>query len=100
MSTLADFTERLRAASAEAPAGTKSLKIDLLGAGVIWMHGPEVDNEDRPADCTVYVTQSDLEAIATGELDPTAAFMAGKLRIDGDVGVAMALQSVLGRAFG
>jgi putative sterol carrier protein len=30
-----------------------------------------------------------------GELDGTAAFMTGKLKIEGDMGIAMKLQSVL-----
>ena len=31
-----------------------------------------------------------------GELDPTAAFMTGKIKIDGDMGVAMKLGQLLG----
>jgi putative sterol carrier protein len=30
-----------------------------------------------------------------GELDPTSAFMQGKLRVDGDMSVAMALSQIL-----
>lgn len=30
-----------------------------------------------------------------GDLDPTAAFMTGKLTVDGDMGMAMKLGSVL-----
>ena len=34
--------------------------------------------------------------MATGELDPTTAFMMGKLKVTGDMGVAMKLAAVLG----
>ncbi|RYG13962.1 MAG: SCP2 sterol-binding domain-containing protein, partial [Caulobacteraceae bacterium] len=53
-----------------------------------------------PSDCTVRVSKDDFEKIVQGDLDPTFAFMSGKLRVDGDIGVAMGLQAVVGRAFG
>jgi putative sterol carrier protein len=33
--------------------------------------------------------------MAQGDLDPTVAFMSGKLKVEGDMGVAMKLGSVL-----
>ncbi len=100
MPTVEAMTQAIRAAAAAEPANAKTLKIDMGPDGLIRIAGPVVDNTDGPADCTIHVSRADFEQIATGELDPTAAFMAGKLRVDGDVGVAMALQSVIGRAFG
>jgi len=43
------------------------------------------------ADLTVTVAAPDMAAIVAGELDPTAAFMTGKLQIDGDIALAMKL---------
>jgi len=34
-------------------------------------------------------------AMTQGELDGTTAFMSGKLKIEGDMGIAMKLQGVL-----
>ena len=36
-----------------------------------------------------------FQSILDGELNPTAAFMSGKLTVDGDMGAAMRLGSVL-----
>ena len=56
----------------------------------------EVSNEDRDAQCTVSVAPDDFEAMMSGNLDPTVAFMSGKLQVDGDMSVAMKLGSLMG----
>ncbi len=38
----------------------------------------------------------DFKEIATGKLNPQMAFMMGKLRVAGDMSVAMQLGSILG----
>lgn len=47
------------------------------------------------ARCTVTVAEQDFLAIVNGKLNPQMAFMSGKLRIQGDVGLAMKLQQIL-----
>jgi len=47
------------------------------------------------ARCTVAATDKDFLAIVNGKLNPQMAFMSGKLRIQGDMGLAMKLQLVL-----
>lgn len=54
-----------------------------------------VDNTDGPADCTVKVSKQDFEDMAAGKLDGTMAFMTGKLKIEGDMGIAMQLGTIL-----
>ena len=48
------------------------------------------------ARCTVTATDKDLLAIVNGKMNPQMAFMSGKLRIAGDIGLAMKLQLILG----
>ncbi len=59
-----------------------------------------VSNEDRPADCTVSVSKDDLVALAQGRLDPMTALMRGRMKVTGDMSVAMQLQPILAKAKG
>jgi putative sterol carrier protein len=98
--TLADITGRLGAALAGQPGLDRTVKLDLKGEGFIFIDGPAVTNEDRPADCTVVVRLDDLVALAKGKLDPAMAMMRGRLKIQGDASVAMKLQPILAKARG
>ncbi|NQV59761.1 MAG: SCP2 sterol-binding domain-containing protein [Alphaproteobacteria bacterium] len=79
-----------------------------LGASVKWDFGdgtyllldasqvPNViSNDDGDADCTLKISIENFTAMIAGELDGTSAFMTGKLKIEGDMGIAMKLQGVL-----
>jgi putative sterol carrier protein len=44
---------------------------------------------------TITMKSDDFVDLATGKLDGTMAFMSGKIKIKGDMGLAMKLQSVL-----
>ena len=100
MASLAEITSRLQKAVADQPSSGKSVTIDLKGDGFIHIDGGTVTNENTPAACTVIVSMDDLVAMTQGALDPTTAFMTGKLKINGDMSVAMSLQPILARAKG
>jgi putative sterol carrier protein len=74
---------------------SKSVKFDCGADGVVVIEGATVSTTDAPADCTITLAKDDLESMIAGELDPTSAFMQGKLKVDGDMSVAMALSQVL-----
>lgn len=74
---------------------TGSLKFDLGEAGVIRVDGGTVDNEDIDADCTIRLSEEDFRGIMDGSQDPQAAFMMGKLKVEGDLGVAMQLATAM-----
>ena len=83
------------AAKADGSSFSRSVKFDLGGDGVIVIDGSSVSTADAPADCTITLAKDDLESMIAGELDPTSAFMQGKLKVDGDMSVAMALSQIL-----
>jgi putative sterol carrier protein len=48
------------------------------------------------AKCTVTCASGDFMNIVSGKMNPQMAFMSGKLKIKGDMGLAMKLQKVIG----
>lgn len=47
------------------------------------------------ANCTILMSAADFKAMVAGTLNGTQAFMTGKLKIQGDMGLAMRLQTIL-----
>lgn len=43
---------------------------------------------------TINMASSDFVAMTNGQLNPTMAYMSGKLKISGDMGLAMKMQSI------
>lgn len=79
----------------EASSFDRSVKFDTGGDGVIVIDGTSISTVDGPADCTIRMSLSDFEDLIAGELDPMSAFMTGKIKVEGDMSVAMALQQLL-----
>lgn len=46
-------------------------------------------------DLTIRIATEDFEAMAKGELSPTSAFLQGRLKVEGSLGLAMRLQELL-----
>lgn len=72
-----------------------SVKFVIEGEGAIMVDGSGVHAGDEDADCTLTADADTFQSILSGDLNPTAAFMSGKLSVDGDMGAAMKLGSVL-----
>ncbi|GAA2829015.1 putative sterol carrier protein [Aminobacter aminovorans] len=73
----------------------RSIKFDTGSDGVIVIDGTTLSTTDGPADCTIKLSLDDLESLIAGDLNPTMAFMTGKIKVEGDMSVAMSLSQLL-----
>ncbi len=98
--SLEDLTNNLRDRVGDDAGLGARVKFDFGDDGMIFIDGAStpntVSNEDAEADCTISITMEDFQSMSAGELDPTSAFMMGKLKVDGDMSIAMKLQGLLG----
>ena len=78
---------------------TTNLKFDFGDDGILLLDAAQVpnqiSNDDAEANCTIEISLDNFKDMAEGKLDGTSAFMSGKLKIQGDMGVAMKLGPLL-----
>ena len=98
--SLESSTEAVRGNTGENSGLGATVKFNFGDDGIIFVDGAStpnsVSNEDNDADCTISMSLDDFESLLAGDLDPTSAFMAGKLKVAGDMSIAMKLSQVLG----
>ncbi|KNG93994.1 SCP2 sterol-binding domain-containing protein [Pseudaestuariivita atlantica] len=92
---MAEAEAALKAKLADADIGG-TVKFDIEGEGAIMVDDGGVRQGDDAADVTLKADADTFREILDGSLNPTAAFMGGKLTVDGDMGLAMKLASELG----
>jgi putative sterol carrier protein len=75
------------------------LKFDFGTDGILVLDATQVpnvvSNDEADAACTMIISIENFMEMAEGKLDGTMAFMSGKLKIEGDMGVAMKLGPIL-----
>ena len=54
-----------------------------------------ISEEDKDADCTISTSLEVLLKLKNGEVNPRMAVMGGQIKISGDMGLAMKVQSLL-----
>jgi putative sterol carrier protein len=96
---LEECTQAIRAKVGADSGLAATLKFDCGDDGIIYIDGRSapnaVSNDSADADCTVGITLENLTALLSGELEPATGFMVGKLKVTGDMSVAMRLQRVI-----
>ncbi|MFA9275389.1 MAG: SCP2 sterol-binding domain-containing protein [Candidatus Aquirickettsiella gammari] len=92
-------TEKIREKLGQNSSLNATLKFDCGDDGVIFVDAlvnPHVvSNQDAEANCTVTLALSDLVDLLAGQLNPVNGFMSGKLKLAGDMSIAMRLQKVV-----
>ena len=68
--------------------GAGTWKVDVTGGKL------QVTEGGDDADCVVSTSEETFQRIASGEQNPTSAYMTGKLKVKGDMGAAMKLQKL------
>ncbi len=100
MESVRDFFDGLEARvdPAKTAGMTSSYLFEIEGAGT-W----SVDVNDgkvkvteggEGADAVITTSEETFQKIASGEQNPTSAYMTGKLKVKGDMGAAMKLQKL------
>ncbi|MEO0465585.1 MAG: SCP2 sterol-binding domain-containing protein [Pseudomonadota bacterium] len=97
--TLEELTQKAAEAMSGGSDFDKKVKFDFGDIGKLFIDGVagKADNSDGDADATVKVDWDDFQKLAGGQMDPTMAFMQGKLKVDGDMSVAMKLQTIMSK---
>jgi len=97
--SLESVTEELRTKTAAAAPLGHTIKFDLGTDGVVFWDGTgaaaAIDNTDRDAEAAIAIALGDFEQLLAGQLDPTMAYMTGKLKLTGSMGVALKIGEIL-----
>jgi putative sterol carrier protein len=90
------ITAAVAALNAKIAAGFSGVaKFVIEGEGSIMMDGNGARAGDDDADVTLTADADTFKGILDGDVNATAAFMQGKLAVDGDMGLAMQLGAAL-----
>ncbi len=96
--SLDNYTALISEKTEEASALNKKVKFELNDIGFIFIDAtanpPRVTNEDSDADVTLILSGENFEGLIDGSLNPQMAFMMGKLKIEGDMGLALKLANI------
>ena len=92
--------DEVRQRAAISPKLGFRVRLDLDGAGVIAIDGtampPAVSQDgDDDADATLKMSAESLSKLLDGSLDPTLAFMTGKLKVSGSMAAALKMAQML-----
>lgn len=97
--TLQELTEQVRNKVTHADNINATVNIST-DQGVIHIDATQsptvVTNDDKPADCDLQISVANLVKMGEGDLNPMMAVMTGKLKIKGDMSIAMKMGQVMG----
>lgn len=98
--TLDEITQTMRERVGDSAGIGKCIVFDFGDDGLVRIDDTQspatISNDQGDADTTISVSKDDFEEIASGKQNAQMAFMMGKLKVDGDMSVAMQLGQILG----
>ncbi|WP_423212171.1 SCP2 sterol-binding domain-containing protein [Paracoccus yeei] len=71
-------------------------KFVIEGEGEVYIDASGARAADDAADVTLTASRETFEGLLSGDVNPTMAFMTGKLKVDGSMPTAMKLGALLG----
>ena len=75
-----------------------SYRFDVAGAGSWHVDiddgDVQITESDADADCVIETSEENFMRIVRGQQSPTTAYMMGKVKVKGDVGLAMRLRDL------
>ena len=95
MSDIVDAAVKALNARLDGEGFDGSVKFVIEGEGAVRLDESGASVDDGDADCTLTASAETFQALFAGDLDPTGAFMSGKLTVEGDMGLAMRLATLL-----
>ena len=97
--TLDQFTDAIRQKTGTDSGLNAKVKFLIDGEQVVHVDATQVpnvvSNEDLESDCLVRLSAETLESVLGGKTNATMAFMMGKIKVDGNLGVAMNITKIL-----
>ena len=100
MNDLASITQRVRSAVGTDSGLDARIKFNFGGDGFLYIDGKStpnsVSNDDAPSDIALTVSMENFLRIIDKQLNPKFALMTGKMRLKGDLRIAMRLDKVFG----
>jgi putative sterol carrier protein len=100
MATLQEVTERVRAAVGDNSGLDATIKFKFADQGTLYIDGKahpnQVHNADEDSDITISLSMDNFIRIIDKELNPKLALMTGRMRLRGDIRIAMRLDKVFG----
>lgn len=70
-------------------------KFVIEGEGAVYIDAGGARAADDEAEVTLTASRETFEGLLSGDVNPTMAFMTGKLKVDGAMGTAMKLGALL-----
>lgn len=100
MPSLDTITQRVQRAVGTDSGLDARIKFNFGNDGFLYIDGKsapnQVRNADAESDITITVSMENFERIIDKKLNPKIALMTGKMRLRGDIRIAMRLDKVFG----